>query len=88
MSSNEKRLEKTRTFGENAKLKRIKMALPGLEYFRQVKAEVKKITWPSRHETIVSTIAVFVMVFVASVFLYFADQVMAWLVWFVMNLGI
>lgn len=58
-----------------------------IEYIRQVKAEVKKITWPSRHETTVSTIAVFIMVFIASVFLYFADQIIAFLVGFVLSLG-
>lgn len=59
-----------------------------IEYFRQVKAEVKKITWPSRHETTVSTIAVFVMVFIASLFMYFADQIIAWLVGMVLSIGL
>ena len=48
-----------------------------VRFFKEVKIEGKKITWPSRQETTVSTIAVFVMVFIASVFLYFADQIMA-----------
>lgn len=63
------------------------MATGPIEYFRQVKAEVKKITWPTRDETIVSTVAVFVMVFMASLFMYAADQVIAWLVYEIMNLG-
>lgn len=58
-----------------------------VEYFRQVKAEMKKVTWPSRRETTVSTIAVFIMVFLASVFMYLADQVMALLVRFLLGLG-
>ncbi len=64
------------------------MATGVIEYFRQVKAEMKKITWPSRHETTVSTIAVFVMVIIASVFMYFADQTMAFIVRMIMSLGI
>jgi preprotein translocase subunit SecE len=56
-------------------------------YLRQVRAEVKKISWPSRKETIISTIAVFAMVFIASIFLYFADQVMAYAVRLVMGFG-
>ncbi len=64
------------------------MAVSPIEYFRQVKAEVKKITWPSRHETTVSVIAVFVMVFLASLFMYFADQIIAWLVGLVLSIGI
>lgn len=59
-----------------------------LQFFRQVRSEVKKITWPSRHETMVSTIAVFIMVFFASVFMYFADQIMAFLVRSVIDLGL
>ena len=47
------------------------------QFFQQVKAESKKITWPSRTETTASTIAVFIMVLIAAVFLYVADQVLA-----------
>lgn len=59
-----------------------------IAFFKQVKSEAKKITWPSRHETTVSTIAVFVMVFIASLFLYLADQIMAWVVQLIMGLGL
>ncbi len=48
-----------------------------LEYVRQVKAEMQKVTWPSRQELTSSTIAVFIMVFLAAVFLFVADQVLA-----------
>ncbi len=59
-----------------------------IEYIRQVRAEVKKITWPSRQETTVSVIAVFVMVFMASIFMYCADQIIAWLVGLVLSIGL
>lgn len=49
-----------------------------VRFFKEVKIEGKKITWPTRAETTTSTIAVFIMVFIAAVFLYFADQIMAW----------
>lgn len=58
-----------------------------MEFFRQVRAEVKKVAWPSRSETTVSTVAVFIMVFIVSVFLYFADQVIAWLVQLLLSIG-
>ena len=58
-----------------------------LQFFKQVRSEARKITWPSRHETTVSTIAVFIMVFIAAVFLYFADQIMAWVVQRIIDLG-
>ena len=59
-----------------------------LEFFKQVRSEGKKITWPSRHETTVSTIAVFIMVFIAAVFLYFSDQIIAWIVRMIMGFGV
>lgn len=63
------------------------MATSPVEYIRQVRAEMNKVTWPTRKETVASTIAVFVMVFVASVFLYLADQIMAWAVRMILSLG-
>ncbi len=59
-----------------------------IEFFRQVRSEIKKITWPSRKETTVSTMAVFIMVFVASIFLFLADQIIAWLVQVIIGLGL
>lgn len=58
-----------------------------VQFFQQVKAEVKKVTWPSRKETTVSTIAVFIMVTLAAIFLFFADQIIAFLVNFILNFG-
>ncbi len=58
-----------------------------LTFFRQVKTEVKKVTWPTRKETTVSTIAVFIMVTIASIFLFLSDQIIAFLVNFVLSVG-
>lgn len=54
------------------------------QFFKEVKSEGKKITWPSRQETTVSMIAVFIMVTVSSIFLYFADQIISFLIRFIM----
>lgn len=59
-----------------------------VEFIRQVRNEMKKVTWPTARETMIGMIAVFIMVFLASTFLYFADQIIAWLVRSVMNLGL
>jgi preprotein translocase subunit SecE len=59
-----------------------------VQYFREVRQEAGKVTWPTRKETIASTIAVFIMVTLASLFLYFADQILAWLVSLVLGIGI
>jgi preprotein translocase subunit SecE len=64
------------------------MAITGpIQYFRQVRAEIKKITWPTRQETTVSVIAVFVMVVVASLFLFMADQIIAYVIHQILNFG-
>lgn len=58
-----------------------------IDFFRQVRSEARKITWPTRQEITVSTIGVFIMVFIAAVFLYFSDQVLAWGVRTIMGFG-
>ncbi len=45
-----------------------------LEFMRQVRRETRRVTWPSRRETLVSTLMVFFMVSLASVFFFVVDQ--------------
>lgn len=59
-----------------------------IEFLRQVRAEIKKITWPTKQETTASTIAVFIMVLIAALFLFFADQVMAFAVKQILSIGL
>ena len=63
------------------------MANKSLEFFRQVRTEMKKVTWPSREETTQHTIAVFIMVFIAAMFLFGADQVLSKFVQVILSLG-
>lgn len=49
-----------------------------LEFMRQVRQEINKVTWPTRKETIVTTIMVFVMVFVCAAFFLVVDRVLSW----------
>ncbi len=58
-----------------------------VQFVKQVKSETKKVTWPSRQETMVSMLAVFIMVLVSSIFLYFSDQVIAWAIRLIMGFG-
>jgi preprotein translocase subunit SecE len=46
------------------------------KFLQEVRAEGQKVTWPTRKETTVTTIMVFVMVFIAAIFFLLADQVM------------
>ena len=58
-----------------------------IEFLKQVRAEAKRVTWPTRPETMSSTIAVFIMVVIASIFLFLADQLLSWIVRLVLGLG-
>lgn len=58
-----------------------------IQFIQQVRAEMRKVTWPTRQEVWVSSIAVFIMVFVAAVFLYFSDQILAWAIRLIMGFG-
>jgi preprotein translocase subunit SecE len=46
------------------------------KFLQEVRAEGQKVTWPTRKETTVTTLMVFVMVFVAAIFFLLADQIM------------
>lgn len=56
-----------------------------VEFAKEVKAESKKVTWPTRKETVASTVAVFIMVFFIALFLYFADQIIAFFIQLIMG---
>ena len=48
---------------------------PG-EFVRQVRAETAKVSWPTRRETITTTIMVLIMTSVLSLFFLGVDQVL------------
>ncbi|HKJ62863.1 MAG TPA: preprotein translocase subunit SecE [Hyphomicrobiales bacterium] len=57
------------------------------EFLQQVRAETAKITWPTRNETIVTTIMVLIMAVLAALFFFLADQVLSWGVGMLLGLG-
>ncbi|KUG28386.1 preprotein translocase subunit sece [hydrocarbon metagenome] len=54
------------------------------EFFEQAKAELKKVTWPTRKETVSTGIAVLILVVVMSIFLGLVDLGLARLVEFIL----
>ena len=56
-------------------------------FFRQVRQEASKVTWPSWKETRTMTIMVFIVVFAVSAFLYVVDQVIAWALRLALGIG-
>ena len=51
-----------------------------LQFFRQVKQEVKKVTWPTRQEVTKTSLMVLVLVAIAATFFFVVDQLLGWAV--------
>ncbi len=45
----------------------------GIQFLREVKIELKKVSWPSRKETMASTVVVIILVIIVSAFLGLVD---------------
>jgi preprotein translocase subunit SecE len=58
-----------------------------LEYLQQVRAEGAKTTWPTRRETLVTTMMVVSMAVFASLFFLLSDQIISRIVGFILGLG-
>ena len=58
---------------------------PG-EFIRQVKAETAKVVWPSRKETVTTTIMVGIMTLLLGIFFFGLDQLFAAIVKFLLSL--
>ncbi len=56
-----------------------------IKFLQEVRQEVGKVTWPSRQETLISTVMVLVMVVVASLFFLASDQIIAAAVQFILK---
>jgi preprotein translocase subunit SecE len=57
------------------------------QFVRQVRQEVSKVSWPSRKETGIGTIMVFIMVFLAAAFFFVVDLGLSWGVQMILGLG-
>jgi preprotein translocase subunit SecE len=51
-----------------------------LAFAKDARAEVRKVVWPSRQETLQTTLAVFVMVIIVAILLWLMDMMLGWLV--------
>ena len=64
------------------------MARPSVgEFVRQVRQEVNKVTWPTRTETMQSTLMVVIMVAFAAAFFFLVDLGLAELVQLALSVG-
>lgn len=63
------------------------MKVSPIQFFRQVRQEVKKITWPTKKEVSQVTRMVIVLVAIATAFFFCVDMVLAWGVQIILGLG-
>ena len=57
-----------------------------VEFINKVKAETRKVVWPSRKETITTTIMVGIMTLLLGIFFFGLDQFFAMIVKFLLSL--
>jgi preprotein translocase subunit SecE len=57
------------------------------EFLQQVRTEVAKVTWPTRRETMITTVMVLLMSIAAALFFLAADWVLSTLVTFILGFG-
>ncbi len=58
-----------------------------VEFIRQVRQETAKVTWPTRKETAITTVMVFIFVIIMALFFLLVDQVASWVVRLILGLG-
>ena len=56
-------------------------------FLQQVRAETAKVTWPSRRETVISTVMVLAFAVLAMAFFFSADLIMGFAVGKILGLG-
>jgi preprotein translocase subunit SecE len=62
------------------------MAFSPFKFLQEVRSETAKVTWPTRRETTITTIMVFVMVALASIFFFLSDQVIRVVITFLLGI--
>lgn len=57
------------------------------QFAQEVRQETAKVTWPSRRETWVTTVAVLIMVTLSAIFFLIADQIIGYIVQMLLQIG-
>lgn len=58
-----------------------------LQFMAESKQEMKRVVWPTRDETVRTTLLVFVMVFIVGLILWLLDMFLFWAVQLLMSQG-
>ena len=58
-----------------------------ISFLKQVKSEALKITWPTKRETVSTSIMVFIMIAFFATFFFLVDQTLGWGIKQILNIG-
>jgi preprotein translocase subunit SecE len=58
-----------------------------LQFWREVRAEGRKVTWATRSEVTVSVIMVMMFTVAAALFFFFVDTVVSFVIRFILSIG-
>jgi preprotein translocase subunit SecE len=56
-----------------------------IKFLQEVRAEGQKVTWPTRRETMITTLMVVIMTACAAIFFLISDQIMRFIVTFIIG---
>ncbi len=54
------------------------MATNPFKFIQEVRTETSKVVWPTRKETMITTVMVFIMCFLAAIFFFIVDRILGW----------
>ncbi|MGE0525348.1 MAG: preprotein translocase subunit SecE [Variibacter sp.] len=57
------------------------------KFLQEVRTETEKVTWPTRRETAITTVMVFIMSALAAVFFLISDQIIRFVVTTILSVG-
>ena len=63
------------------------MAFSPFKFLQEVRSETAKVTWPSRRETMISTVMVLAFAVIAMIFFFSADQLMGFAIEQILGIG-
>ena len=77
VSDNEdvKQMALPETTGEESTTKKI------VNFFKESKVELRKVTWPTKHELVVDTVVVLIAVALVAIAIWVADTVFSTVIW-------
>ncbi|MBN8966564.1 MAG: preprotein translocase subunit SecE [Rhizobiales bacterium] len=57
------------------------------KFLQEVSTETEKVTWPTRRETAITTVMVFIMSALAAIFFLISDQIIRFVVTTILSVG-